>query len=137
MARIQAEIQRQPNSVFVSVVPPEPVKQAKQAQRFYRDWTGVAEAIASEGSPTPEPVDKTPEPKQTLSELLSEVDRLLYPERNPRVNTEPVCGYHYDGYTAKPKPDYDSGAFAVWNAIREKRNTEYLNYRASKGDTQQ
>lgn len=55
MARITiTEFKRDPNSVFVSVQPPESVQQAKQATHYYRDWTAAASGIASD-TPNPEP----------------------------------------------------------------------------------
>ena len=44
-----------------------------------------------------------PEPKQTLKDLLNEVDDILNPK--PRENTQPISRdcYHYSGYTVKPK----------------------------------
>ena len=135
---MSAQFSRQPDSVFVSVAPPASVKQTAQARRFYRDWSTIAETIASElPAPTPKPViEPEPEPKQTLAELLTEADTILYPERNPRVNTQPINNfcYHYGGGIVKPKPDYERGAYAVWNAIRERRNAEYLNYRRKKAE---
>ena len=51
--------ERKPNSVFVSVQPPQTVQQLHQPERYYQDWTAVAKQIASSTPITPEP---TPEP---------------------------------------------------------------------------
>lgn len=83
------------------------------------------------------PVKPTPEPENPLGDsmkaLLAEIDEIMKAETKPRANTaKEQYGYHYTGWV-KPKPDYDSAAFQVWNAIRERRNTEYIDWRASKG----
>ena len=121
------ELIRTEGNVFVSVAPPAPVKQATQAKRFYREWTDVANTIASE-IPTPEP-----EPKQTLAELLTEVDAILNPP--DRVNTQPIdqdC-YHYSGYTVKPKTNPDSPLMLWWQAERHRRSDAEMEYRKSRG----
>ena len=47
------EFERKPNSVFVSVQPPQPVQQVHQPERFYSDWTDVAKQIARSTPITP------------------------------------------------------------------------------------
>ena len=51
--------ERKPNSVFVSVQPPQPVQQLHQPERYYQDWTAVAKQIASSTPITPEPTPET------------------------------------------------------------------------------
>ena len=50
------EFERKPNSVFVSVQPPQTVQQLHQPERYYQDWTAVAKQIASSTPITPETV---------------------------------------------------------------------------------
>ena len=73
-----------------------------------------------------------PTTPQSLQSLLAEVDAALDPK--PRVNTEPITNdcYHYSGYTVKPKPDYESGTFAIWNSIRQKRSDAEMAYRRNR-----
>ena len=63
----QAAIIRNPNSVSVSVEPPEKLQQAMAAEAQPRVWAKVASVIATE---TPTPVE--PSPKMTAEELLAE-----------------------------------------------------------------
>jgi len=63
-----------------------------------------------------------------LSELLAEVDSILYPQRKPDNPNWKPTGYHYEGYV-KPKPDYDNGLYAYWNAIRQRKSDAEMDYR--------
>ena len=54
----------------------------------------------------PAPVSTPESPKQSLAELLAEVDAIMNPP--PRLNTEPPRGHHYTEGFAKRKPNYDS-----------------------------
>ena len=51
--------ERKPNSVFVSVQPPQPVPHIHQPERYYQDWTAVAKQIASSTPITPETTPET------------------------------------------------------------------------------
>ena len=54
MARVKLTgFERKPNSVFVSVQPPQTVQQLHQPERYYQDWTDVAKQIARSTPITP------------------------------------------------------------------------------------
>lgn len=63
------EFKRDPNCVFVSVQPPQPVQHVQQAAHYYQDWTAVASEI---GEATPVETQPVPsEPIPTAEELLA------------------------------------------------------------------
>ena len=66
------EFTRSPGTVFVDVSTPKHVQQVNQAQRYYRDWTAAANAIASEPVDTLTAVEKpTADPIPTAEALLA------------------------------------------------------------------
>ena len=113
--KMKAQFDRKPGSVFVKVNPP---KAGHVANARRQDWKLIAhEMIAEVQRPTTPPVEKqipepvsTPEPpKQSLAELLIEVDAIMYPVR---VNTEPARGNHYSDHSGTPKANRDSALIA-------------------------
>ena len=75
--------------------------------------------------PQAAPVSTPEAPKQTLSELLAEVDDLLNPPA--RVNTAP--GHHGPHYTeAKPPIDYDSPLRAWWRRVEQRTSDNRMAY---------
>lgn len=136
MAKVQADFQRTEGSVFVSVAPPTSVRQATQARRFYRDWSSVADAIASEmPTPTPKPViEATPEAVSdnplgdSLKNLLAEVDAIINPK--PRVNTEQITRdcYHYGEPRKHPQTNWESPAVAGWRAYQHRKSDALMAY---------
>ena len=61
------EFERKPNSVFVSVQPPQPVQQLHQPERYYQDWTDVAKQIASATPTAVETPTAEPTPNADLA----------------------------------------------------------------------
>ena len=134
-----AKLNRTPGSVFVSVEAP-PQKTAHAA--ISADWKSIAHEMIAESTPLAAPAAKpitqpapvsTPAPKPVitnplgdkLNALRAEVDNLLNPP--PRVNTEPVRGYHYEN-PIKPKIDYDAPLRAYWDRVMQKRSDERMAY---------
>ena len=73
----KAEIIRTPNSVFVSVQPPEKLQQAIAAEAQPRVWAKVATAIASElQTPEPTPQSATAPPILTPDALVDIIEKM-------------------------------------------------------------
>ena len=130
------QLNRTPGNVFVSVDAPQtPADAAISA-----DWKSIAHGMIAEATPPAAPAAKpitqpasviTPEPNpvgESMKALIAEIDELLDPK--PRENKEAVgvgC-YHYDGYTVKPKPNYDSPLFTWWNHQRHLKSDNRMAY---------
>ena len=76
----------------------------------------------------------TPEPRspashnplgEELNALLAEVDNLLNPK--PRVNNEPIRGYHYID-PPKRKTNDDSPLMAYWDCVMQRKSDERMAY---------
>ena len=73
--RTKAQFDRTPGSIIVKVKPPAAAHVAK-TKRAYQDWKPVASQIIATVQ-TPQPVSTPEAPKQTLAELLQEVDAIM------------------------------------------------------------
>ena len=70
----------------------------------------------------------TPEtPKQTLADLLAEVDALMNPP--VRVNTETPRGHHYGDAVVSRKTNYDTPLMHWYDSERKRKSDSYIAYR--------
>ena len=83
--------ERKPNSVFVSVQPPQPVQQLHQPERYYQDWTAVAKQIASATPTAVETPTAEPTPVADAHEI--------------RIYAENATGKRKTLYTGHPTAD--------------------------------
>ena len=90
---------RKPGTVFVDVIPPEPIQQQLDASRQSRIWSRVAEAIAVDALPEPEPnpEPETPDPPTAEELLASSLPEMIKASRWGRYIVPGPAARVFDG----------------------------------------